>query len=147
MTWWLAPTTRRGGSGESYVVYGGDFSGAVTHLGTVGDDSLTGTTGDDVMNGAQGDDRLDAGPGNDLLTGASGSDVFVFRDGDGDDEITDFETGSDVIDVTAFATDFATLIAGATDVGTGVRIQLDADDSVLLVGVNASDLLQKDFLN
>ncbi len=69
------------------------------------------------MNGAQGHDTLDAGPGNDLLTGASGSDVFVFRDGDGDDEITDFEPGSDVIDVTAFATAFATLIAGATDVG------------------------------
>ena len=70
----------------------------------------------------------------------------MFRDGDGDDEITDFEPGRDVIDVNAFATGFAALIAGATDLGKNVRIQLDADDSVLLTGVNAGDLSPSDFL-
>ena len=40
------------------------------------------------------------------MNGASGSDVFVFRNGDGADEIIDFEIGSNLIDVNAFATDF-----------------------------------------
>ncbi len=40
------------------------------------------------------------------MNGASGSDVFVFRNGDGADEIIDFEIGSNLIDVIAFATDF-----------------------------------------
>ena len=33
------------GEGESYVVFGGNFTGAVTHLGTTGNDTLTGTAG------------------------------------------------------------------------------------------------------
>ena len=54
-------------SGESYVVFGGDFSGAVTQLGPAGADTLTGGAGDDVIIGGLGFQRLDGGSGQDTL--------------------------------------------------------------------------------
>ena len=61
-------------SGASFVVFGGDFTGAATQVGTTGVDTLTGTAGKDV---------LIAGTGNDILVGAGGADVL--RGGEGDD--------------------------------------------------------------
>jgi hypothetical protein len=61
---------------ESYVVFGGDFSGAVTHLGTSVGDSLIGISaaetfvsgrGSDTVRGGGGADVIRAGPGNDTI--------------------------------------------------------------------------------
>ena len=46
-------------AGRSYVVYGGDFTGAVTHLGTDDDDTLSGTPQAQVIIGGQGNDQSD----------------------------------------------------------------------------------------
>jgi len=89
------------GEGESYVVFGGNFSGSVTHLGGVGDDTLTGTaaaetfvggTGNDTMIGKGGKDSFQGGAGDDtmqvlkldfsLVDGGSGSDTLEL-DGSG----------------------------------------------------------------
>jgi Ca2+-binding RTX toxin-like protein len=99
-------------SGEGHdTVYGGE--GADTLAGQDGNDSLDGGAGNDSLNGAFGADTLVGGDGddtlrgdvrNDTLTGGSGADVFLFSD-DGlssTDVITDFETGVDRIDLTAF---------------------------------------------
>jgi Ca2+-binding RTX toxin-like protein len=76
------------GAGESYVVFGGDFTGAVTHLGTSARDSLTGTSaaqrfvsgqGNDTLNGGGGADVFNAGAGNDLIQVSN----TTFRDVDG----------------------------------------------------------------
>ncbi|MCC1493184.1 Hint domain-containing protein [Cognatishimia sp. F0-27] len=40
------------------------------------------------------DDRIDGGAGDDTITGGLGDDVFLYRAGDGDDTITDFNTGN-----------------------------------------------------
>jgi hypothetical protein len=60
--------------GESYVVFGGNLNGAVTHLGTTGDDTLTGSAAAESFVG---------GTGNDLLIGKGGADSF--QGGAGDD--------------------------------------------------------------
>ena len=61
--------------------------------GGLGNDRIFGGQGNDTLNGGSGDDRLAGGPGND---------VFVFGPGDGADTVTDFSSGTDKIDLTAF---------------------------------------------
>ncbi len=46
---------------------------------------------------AAGDDLLDGGTGNDVMTGGGGHDTFVFGAGYGNDVITDFVLGQDLI--------------------------------------------------
>ena len=65
--------------GESYVIFGGDFSGAVTHQGGTGADSLSGTGAGDVMVGGLGDDVL-VGGGEDVLRGGTGDDILGVGD-------------------------------------------------------------------
>ncbi|MEY8880711.1 calcium-binding protein [Donghicola sp. XS_ASV15] len=68
------------------------------HLfGEEGKDRIKGGAGDDVLDGGVGDDRLFGGKGNDTLTGGEGADRFIFKEYDGDDVITDFEVGTDLI--------------------------------------------------
>ena len=66
--------------GASYLVFGGDFSGAVTHQGTTGDDILNGTAGADVMIGGLGVDVLVGSGGGDVMRGGAGDDVLVISD-------------------------------------------------------------------
>ena len=68
------------GAGQSFVVFGGNFTGAVTQLGGPGDDTLTGTPGDDVMLGAQGDDTLLGNGGIDVLNGGADDDLLALMD-------------------------------------------------------------------
>ena len=66
--------------GASYLVFGGDFSGAVTHQGTTDDDILNGTAGADVMIGGLGVDVLVGNGGGDVMRGGAGDDVLVISD-------------------------------------------------------------------
>ncbi|MFO0451400.1 MAG: hypothetical protein ACK52I_22545 [Pseudomonadota bacterium] len=66
--------------GESYVIFGRDFTLSVTHPGTDGNDSLTGTAGADVMVGGLGNDTLDGGGGADALEGGAGNDLIQVAD-------------------------------------------------------------------
>lgn len=67
-------------TGESYVVFGGNFTGAVTQQGGPGDETLAGTPGDDVMLGAQGNDTLLGNGGIDVLNGGAGNDLLAVLD-------------------------------------------------------------------
>ena len=138
------------GAGAGYVLFGGNFTNAVTLLGTAAGETLNGTSGADNINGAQGNDTIIGGLGDDLLAGAEGDDLFVFNDGDGNDTIRDAEVGpglGDQLDVSAFGfVDGAAVIAAATDIGINVQIALDGDDSVTLLGINKDDLKVDDFL-
>jgi len=95
-----------GGEGDDaiYGSYSSDVndelhgdSGNDTLDGFGGDDTLEGGEGNDVLRGGYGDDVLDGGVGDDTLSGGAGSDVFRFTGNDGDDTITDFDPGTDVI--------------------------------------------------
>jgi hypothetical protein len=67
-------------AGESYVLFGRDFTGSVSHAGTAASDSLTGTAGADVMVGGLGNDTLVGSGGADALTGGAGDDVLRISD-------------------------------------------------------------------
>jgi len=63
-------------------------------------DEITGTSGVDELVGTDADDTLVGYASWDLLTGGGGADKFVFTSlNDRRDKITDFEVGSDVIDM------------------------------------------------
>ncbi|WP_323771957.1 M10 family metallopeptidase C-terminal domain-containing protein [Antarctobacter sp.] len=74
-----------------------------------GEDILDGGDGTDVIRGVIGNDTLSGGPGLDYLYGVAGSDIFVFGSiveagiGALRDQIMDFVSGVDLIDVSAMA--------------------------------------------
>ncbi len=111
-----------GESGESYLVFGGDFSDAVTHLGTSLADGLLGTVGADVMvTGRDGD----------TLTGNGGADVLLA--GQGDDEIVIIDSTFKRIDGGSGA-DILTLN------GTGLTLDLTAIADSRITGVETIDI-------
>jgi Ca2+-binding RTX toxin-like protein len=72
-------------------------------------DRLFGGESNDVIGGGGGDDLLNGGAARDILTGGTGADRFVFSSAEdittsyyGSDRITDFQTGIDHIDLSAF---------------------------------------------
>jgi len=97
-------------AGRSYVVRGGDFSGVVTHPGSVGPDTLTGGAGADRMIGGRGADTLKGGGGADVIVGGEGPDVLEVADatfrrvdgGTGEDTLRLAGAGF-VLDLTAIA--------------------------------------------
>ena len=124
-------------------------------IGGAGDDLVTGNdqanrldggAGADTLSGGGGSDVLDGGAGDDILAGGLEGDTFVFTDGTGQDTVNDFES-VDKIDLSDFGfADFAALSANFSQVGADTVIQLDVDDLVTLVGVNASDLQENQFV-
>ena len=156
-----------GGRGDDtiYGGPGGDDANRDTIGGGQGDDRLFGGRGDDVLYGdagadvlkggpgadklwgGSGADVLDGGPGADALDGGIGTDTFIFAPGHGDDVITDFRNGQDVIDVSAFG------LAGFDDLDVSARAQgalIDLTDhgggTILLEEFHIAGLDAPDFL-
>mgnify|MGYP001028651871 CR=1 FL=1 len=64
-------------------------------LAPLGPVTHPGTPGNDIINGGPGGDTIDGGGGNDAMSGGPGLDTFVYRVGDGNDTITDFDPLAD----------------------------------------------------
>jgi Ca2+-binding RTX toxin-like protein len=130
----------------------GGSDGDDTLDGRGGDDVLFGNRGKDVLIGGEGNDKLDGGagrdtliggPGDDILTGGHGAGTFVFapmapdNPNPGNDVVTDFHFGRDVIDLTAFDTSFRRLDDdhdGRLENGEGdqhISVTIDHGDTVL----------------
>ena len=129
-----------GGAGDDILIGDGDAmtdsarGGADTLEGGDGNDWLYGdgresaatvAGGDDKLYGGDGPDHLIGGGGDDLLAGGAGADWFVFAPGSGADEISDFASGADHIDLSAF--DIAYEQLGFSASADGVRITMGAD--------------------
>ena len=113
-------------AGESYVVYGGDFTGAVMFLGTNGDDALTGTASAESFVSAQGNDTITSGGGADVVRAGEGNDVvrlpsLDFADvdaGSGTDTLVLLDDGH-VLDLTTTANSKLTGIETIDLTGSG----------------------------
>ncbi|MHA3980922.1 right-handed parallel beta-helix repeat-containing protein [Halovulum sp. GXIMD14794] len=121
--------------------------------GGEGDDVLRGTRGNDTLDGGDGNDIVDGGRGDDVMTGGAGSDTFKFRLSPGNDVITDFETGTDLIDLTRFdidSGDFGDILASALSSAGGDASfdmsVLGTEGSIRFKGIEVSDLDQNDFV-
>jgi|GEM_PF-6945939 len=92
------------GGGGSDILFGGDGDDSLNGGG--GRDALYGGAGDDNLNGGNGHDTLFWESGNDIFTGGSGNDTFVFSHLGGQPRslvtVTDFEDGSDLLDISSF---------------------------------------------
>ena len=67
-------------SGQAFVIYGGNFTNEVTHLGTSNADSLSGTNLANVLVGGGGGDSLVGNGGADVIRGGSGGDELKVSD-------------------------------------------------------------------
>jgi Ca2+-binding RTX toxin-like protein len=129
-------------AGASYVVFGGNFTGAVTQVGTTGNDTLSGTTATDIIFGGLGNDVITTNGGSDRLAGGPGADTFVISNGPGTVRILDFGAG-DTLDFRAFGLSSR---PNFTLNGSGnTQIALDTDTFVIVEGYNPTELTA--FLN
>ncbi len=102
------------------------------------------TDSNDVLRGSRYNDTLSGGEGNDTLTGWTGADTFIFADNFGDDEITDFEDGSDLIRIDIDGLTFADLTI--TDNNGDVGIAIANHGTITVSNLNASILTEDDFV-
>ena len=118
--------------------------------GTSSGELLNGTSGDDVLIAGAGNDILSGGEGDDFLTGGLGEDTFVFSlaTDSGNDVITDFEVGTDVlsfVDVIDTADnpgviDLGDVINGVSDDGTDITVNLTNGGSITLEGIGTGGI-------
>ena len=111
------------GTCKSDLVYAG--SGNDTIKGDDGDDTIYGGSGRDTIKGNDGCDTIIGGYGADNLTGGHGDDRFVYlsvADSNADryDDISDFRSGRDRIDLTALGA-FAFLALTSTSTSVPAR--------------------------
>jgi VCBS repeat-containing protein len=97
-----------GGEGDDQVSGGIGFDnlngegGSDVITGGSDDDFLSGGEGDDSLDGGDGIDFLSGGGGSDAMTGGAGADTFAFDSAlEGPDEVTDFVSGSDKIQISS----------------------------------------------
>jgi len=69
-------------AGKSYVVYGRDYNGKVTHEGNAANNKIMGTAGADVVVAGDGNDVIRGYGGADVLRGGAGNDVLAIADND-----------------------------------------------------------------
>ncbi|MFK7835890.1 MAG: DUF4214 domain-containing protein [Sulfitobacter sp.] len=134
---------------ENLTLTGSDsIDGTANEVGNVlngnsGNNALNGLAGDDTIIGGLGNDTIDGGTGDDLMTGGSGADRFIINALSGDDTITDFVEGTDVLDLSAFSQSQID-VQDVSEDEDGNRVVSIGGASVTLLG--ASNTPDDDFL-
>ena len=90
----------------------------------------------------------DGTSGDDTLTGGAGADTFVFDPNHGNDVVTDFTNGEDLIDLSEFSTisGFSDLTVTSDENGVTIDLTAHGGGTVLLQGFDIGDLDAEDFL-
>ncbi len=128
------------GNGAANVIEG--RGGNDTLNGGDGADTLDGGSGNDTLDGGADADILIGGRGADTLTGNGGADTFKFTSGDGKDTISDFSSGTDKIDLSAYRS-----LHFVTEKSDNVNtIDLPGSAEIILTGVNVANLAAGDII-
>lgn len=127
-----------GDSGDDSINGG---TGNDTLDGGGGDDRMGGGAGDDDLHGGAGSDTIAGGAGNDAMAGGTDADVFIVRDGNGHDTISDFDVTEDrlAFDM-AEITRFPDAQARMTQDGADTVFTFDNGDTLRLLNVSRDDL-------
>lgn len=114
----------------------------------MGDDRLVGGQGRDFLVGGVGEDRLNARFGDDTLLGGADADLFVFSDTAGNDDIIDFVSGVDKIDLTSYGIGFDDVETATVGAETVIRVNADADAAFdfEVTLVNGAQVVESDFI-
>ncbi|KZD06447.1 beta strand repeat-containing protein [Oceanibaculum pacificum] len=111
---------------------------AVQLTSGAGDDVLVGSDFNDAITGGAGDDEITGGAGVDVATGGDGEDNFIFSTADIDttlgavtDEITDFVSGTDTIELTVMGAGDGTTYVEATEAADSLADLLTAAGTAL----------------
>ena len=132
-----------GGNGMNHLDGG---AGSDFLLGGAMDDSLRGGDDRDILNEGDGHGDLEGGKGDDILIGGKGADAFVVDRNSGNDIIYDFTPGPGMFDHLALR-DISPEELRFEETALGTRVSWnDGKSSVLLVGVEKSELAQNDFM-
>jgi Ca2+-binding RTX toxin-like protein len=134
----------RGGTGDDLLKGEG---GKDVLFGGGGNDTLRGGDAVDTLVGGNGMDVLYGDAAGDTLTGGGGKDRFVFNNGFSRDRITDFEIGTDVIDLTSYSgvSQFSDLSIGKNSAGDAL-VSVVGTDAIVLEGIAKADVEEGDFL-
>lgn len=108
---------------------------ATRGYGNALDNRIVGNGADNILDGGAGADTITGGGGSDWLVGGAGADVFVFGPGSGQDQIRDFQTGVDTLDLTAFGADEPTLAY----VGADTVLSFDDGSTITFAGVRLAE--------
>lgn len=115
-------------------------------------ENLQGGFGIDVLIGNNSDNILDGGSGDDILTGAGGGDTFIFATGFGDefgnDIITDFSIGLDIVDLRALSTN-SIVSTRVVDGNMVVEVAMDGGDvhsSITFEGISAAEWSRQSYV-
>ncbi|MEX5601200.1 hypothetical protein SM763_23995, partial [Pseudophaeobacter sp. C1-32P7] len=127
------------GRRDDDVLRGG--AGNDTVVGGHGRDTLFGRRGDDDLHGGRGNDTLIGGSGDDLLSGGLHADTFIFGRNAGNDTISDFGRGSDVVEISSGARSLSQI--EFTQSGGDVLMAF-ADVTVLVENITVSELSMAD---
>ena len=119
----------------------GDTLAGIERLkGSKHDDVLRGDNNVNRLDGSGGDDILDGAKNADFLNGGNGEDDFIFRSGDGNDRVGDFEDGVDTLRFVCIRQ----ASVSVEDEAGGARVTYSGG-SVKLDGVDASLIGPDDF--
>ncbi|WP_193172709.1 SBBP repeat-containing protein [Nisaea nitritireducens] len=139
------------GDGGMDTLFGGQGNDIL--LGVDGDDRIVGDEGSDVLlggngldtlNGGLGNDRLDGGSGSDYLagdkgddtlTGGLGADIFVFNFDGGNDQVTDFQAGTDTL-----ALQVGLGVSGSVEMSGNTVVTFSDGGTVTVIGIPKIDL-------
>lgn len=131
------------GSEQTDLIVGA--AGDDTLGGAGGNDFVEGGSGDDTLSGGTGNDRLVGGLGNDTMTGGGGLDLFVAQANGGQDTITDFEDGLDLLDLRLFDRNAALTAINNAQAGSVILSFIDGT-TITLQGIDLADFSLEDVL-
>ncbi|MFD0915109.1 choice-of-anchor C family protein [Pseudahrensia aquimaris] len=100
----------------------------------LGVDFIAGSNADEKFEGYDGTDFIEGRGGNDEIDGGAGADVLKFSPGSGFDTLTNFQIGTDRIDVVAFDFTSISQFQSFNFDGTDTLISFTATDGIRIAG-------------